>query len=204
MDAIGICNMALSQLKARGILSFDDNTEEAYQCRRMYDFCREALLRQCPWTFARRIAPLALTAHTNPLWGFLYAYPADCVFIRRVFGKEGSAAGFGECPGGGQGGRDWDVFSVSEAEKVIGTNVSAALLDYTHDVKDAEKFPPDFVTALYYYLAAELSMSLAADANLKQLNFQLMQNALREGMKQNGNESKERLERRSAVLEARL
>ncbi|MDR3349759.1 MAG: hypothetical protein LBO03_09250 [Acidaminococcales bacterium] len=184
-------------------MSFDDNTEEAYQCRRMYDFCREALLRQCPWAFARRIAPLALTNHTSPLWGFLYAYPADCVFVRRVFGGKGPAAVF-ESRQEGSMGRGWDVFSVSEAEKVIAANIPAAHLDYTHDVKDAGLFPPDFVAALYYYLAAELSMSLAADANLKQLNFQLMQSALREGMKQNGNESKGWLERRSAVLEARL
>jgi hypothetical protein len=200
MDAIGICNMALSQLKARSILSFDDNTEEAYQCRRMYDFCREALLRQCPWSFARRVVPLALTAHKSPLWRFLYAYPAGCLFVRRVFG----AGEFKDCQAAGHGGREWDVFGVSEAQKVIASNVPAAHLDYTHDVKDAENFPPDFVSALYYYLAAEMSMSLAADANLKQLNFRLMQNALQEGMKENGNESKERLERRSAVLEARL
>jgi hypothetical protein len=204
MDAIGICNMALSQLKASGILSFDDNTEEAYQCARMYDFCREALLRRLPWSFARRVAPLALTAHKSPLWEFLYRYPADCLFVRRVFNAERPERTRWGYQQGRQTMKAWDVFGVSEAEKVIGANVSAAYLDYTSDVKNAENFPPDFITALYYYLASELALSLASDANLKQLNFNLMQNALIDSARQNGNESKERFRPAANILKARL
>jgi hypothetical protein len=204
MDAIAICNMALNQLKANNILSFDDNTEEAYQCRRMYDFCREAILRKLPWGFARRVAPLSLTAHESPLWGFLYKYPADCLFVRRLFGKGAPRRAGWEYIDDKQTMRTHEVFSVPEAGKAIGSNVAQAYIDYTFDARDADGFPPDFVSALYYSLASELALALSADASLKQLNFQLMQQALREGARQNGNENRDRFRPARSILEARL
>jgi hypothetical protein len=203
MDAIDICNMALNQLKARNILSFEENTEEAYQCRRLYHFARGFLLRQQPWGFARRLAPLALTVYESPLWRFLYAYPLDCLYIRRLFSaRRPDRTDYGRQ--GREVEKAWEVFSVSEAEKVIGANLKEAYLDYTYDIKNAALFPPDFVTALYYYLASELAVALSADANLKQLNFQLMQNALRESAKNNYNEAKDRYRPSGSILEARL
>jgi hypothetical protein len=202
MDAIGVCNLALNQLKCRNILSFEDNTEEAYQCRRLYAPAREFVLRQQPWGFARRVARLALTDYVNPLWRYFYAWPADCLKVRRLFGAD-CPAREAFYPVSRETSRAWEVFSASEAEKVIGANLAAAWLDYTYDAKNAEVFPPDFVAALYYYLAAELAMALSADASLKQLNFQLMQNALREAARQNQNEGKGRFCPVDSVLEAR-
>lgn len=203
MDAIGICNLALNQLKSRNILSFEENTEEAYQCRRLYNPAREFVLRQQPWSFARRVAPLALTGYTNPLWRYFYAFPTDCLLVRRLFSADCPARET-PYPVGRETSRAFDVFSASEAERVIGANIAAAWLDYTCDVKNADVFPPDFTAALYYYLAAELAMALSADANLKQLNFQLMQNALAAAAKHNQNESKDRFRPVDSILEARL
>jgi hypothetical protein len=188
---VDISNMALNQLKAKNILSLEENTEEAYQARRMYDVARRALLRKLPWGFARRIKPLAPLADRvqGTLWREFYAYPDDCLMVRRLFGE------------GGEGG--YEVFSLSSAVSVLATDVAGAYLDYTYDLRDTGRFPPDFALCLSYFLAFLLAPALSADESAETRCHALYQAALGEAARAGFNEAREVLAADSDILRAR-
>lgn len=101
---IEIVNQALGTISARAkIASMDEHSTEAEAAKLYYADTRDALLRACPWNFARRVDYLTLFRAApgtpeNPspspgYWtpnmpppGFLYSYyyPADCVKFRSV------------------------------------------------------------------------------------------------------------------------
>jgi hypothetical protein len=58
-----IANLALDLIGAKQITSITaDSVKEDQVCNRWYDRCRDRLLRKFPWTFAREVRPLVLSA----------------------------------------------------------------------------------------------------------------------------------------------
>lgn len=80
---VSICNAALSLIGDRNIASFDENTVLAERCRNIYDQQRRAVLRDHPWSCAKKRAVLAPTS-THPSFGFAHAFPLPRDFLRII------------------------------------------------------------------------------------------------------------------------
>lgn len=89
---VDICKRALVKLGADTITSLGEDKREARACNRVYDTCRDALLRAHPWNFA--IARTNLAADpTAPDWGYDYKFqlPSDCLKLLEVREDDGAA-----------------------------------------------------------------------------------------------------------------
>lgn len=165
MDGIiKICNMALSLAGVtKRINSLEDSTVEAQQCAIYYDLSRDGLLQEHAWRFATKHAPLSLTDEKHPGWECVYAYPADCIRLLRVF-----------CEGSGFDGQEWlrtsyepqrprlfELYSMKSGRTVL-TNMEQAYAEYVSRATDPLQYPSLFSEALAYRLAMELVVPLAA------------------------------------------
>lgn len=166
-----ICNLALSALSCKNILSMDEGTAEAQQCKIYYEHTRRRLLRMFSWGFAQRETKLALLVDTVPGYRYLYAYPAECFLVSYVY-EEGCARGKEERP------RDYRVIAASGNRRVIATNVENAWAEYTADIKDPDMMSDEFIEAFFHFLASAMAMPLTGNANFQQTNYQLGQMAL--------------------------
>ena len=79
-----ICNMALSHIAVGGIISMDESSEAAKQCKIHYEHTRRRMLGMYNWNFAARETKLALLDKTVPGFAYVYAYPEECLKIYYV------------------------------------------------------------------------------------------------------------------------
>jgi hypothetical protein len=152
---VQICNFALSNCRdARYIEARDEQTEQAIQCDLWYDDTRDELLRRADWGFARKRLALVPSGDPPAEWVYRYALPADCIMPRgiedgvrvRTFDQSLKYAIEGDGTGHG---------------KVILMDVTDAVLIYTMRVADVAIYPPEFVKALSWELAACIALPLA-------------------------------------------
>ena len=78
-----ICNHALSLIGDQNIASFDENTARAERCRNIYDQVRKSILRDHPWSCAKKRTILAPVT-TYPAFGYKHAFPLPRDYIRIV------------------------------------------------------------------------------------------------------------------------
>ena len=154
---IDICNLALLRLGTRSsVASFSEGSVEANACARVYGLLRDMLLSSHPWSFATRRVELADLGQPPPQWQYRYAYPSDCLHIRQLHDP--------------RGGRNVPVFLIASdlddlgnPIKVVLCNLPAAQMTYTVRMEAVEMFPPHFVEALAWMIAAELANALTGD-----------------------------------------
>ena len=77
-SALTICSDALLLLGAAPISSFNQGTDEATVCDRLYPDVRDSTLQMYPWTFSFKKVQLARTTNT-PVneWKYEYQLPSD-------------------------------------------------------------------------------------------------------------------------------
>jgi hypothetical protein len=84
---VQICNMALSRLGARSIVSLDEGTNEANLCNTLFDDIAERVMVQGSWTTTIKRVGLPRTVNT-PSFGYGYEYqlPVDpkCLKVLNV------------------------------------------------------------------------------------------------------------------------
>ncbi len=148
-----IVNLALANLSREPIQSLSEPNPEAFQIRVHWETALASVLRDHPWGFAMRRKKLAPLAEAPVGFARAYAYPEDCIQARRTL----PAAAF-------EVGR-----SADGAVKAILTDVPEAALEYTTNRVPCEEFDPQFVTALAWRLAAELSLAIHADPQSHQI-----------------------------------
>lgn len=154
---VGICNMALNSMGIGRVISkLTDATEEARACRRFYEHARDELLRGYPWNWAAGVSQLAARNGSDPFGACVYAYPAGALRICRVFSPDAPSAR-----------PNWHIRRASGGGKVIVTHVVPAWAEYTSRVTDPAEFPPLFVDALVWLLAAKLTLSLKGDGETR-------------------------------------
>lgn len=78
-----ICNFALSMIGDANITSFDENTARAERCRSLYDQVRKSILRDHPWSSAKKRVILSPVT-TYPVFGYSHAFPLPRDFIRII------------------------------------------------------------------------------------------------------------------------
>ena len=175
-----ICNMALAHLGQEPISSLKQEDEKARRCDLFYEPVKREVLRTHNCGFAASVSALSLvTQKPQEQWPYWYAYPQDCLFVRKVFGtgKEAFAVSFKE------------IYQNDIHMRLILTGIAQAQLEYTKDVKDESLFDPAFVKALSLALAADLAITLTGDGALAQRILQKYALALEEARRCNMTEN---------------
>lgn len=155
ISIVQICNLALAHIGQRPILALTDNSNEARKCLLYYDLAKDSVLRAHNWNFAKSIEPLALISEEQiPGWDFLYARPANCLFVRRVFNESNVKESLPS---------EFMQFKTPLNKKAIATNVDSAYAEFTRKITDPTDFDPVFIEALSFKLASLLSKTLTGD-----------------------------------------
>lgn len=81
-----ICNMALQRLGAQRINDITDDNPRAKRLRDIYDICRDSVLAQGQWTFAKKRSVLAATGSTPAFeWTQTFTLPTDYITASKEY-----------------------------------------------------------------------------------------------------------------------
>ena len=189
-----ICNMALAHIGAGKIASLDDNNEKTRVLNLYYEGAVKAVLRVFPWGFARTMCKPAQSTESIPGATYMYAYPPDCVNVRRIFTDGMGADSDYKLP--------YSIFSW-EGVKYIGCEYSDIYLDYTAYVDIPDTYDPTFSEALSFKLAATCSPSLTGNAQKSQEMLQMYQLTLDSAKHTSAVENYKEVKFPSSYLDAR-
>jgi hypothetical protein len=147
-----IGNLALAHLGEDGtITSFNppDGSVQAEHCARFYPIARDMCLEAHAWNFAQRTVQLTETLDAVNDYSFVYALPADCLKVLRVFPDDWrrDLTGIDE----------FEVETDANGQKILMCDLESPFLLYTRQIDDTSKFSPSFVVALSYLLASMLA-----------------------------------------------
>ena len=167
-DQVDICNMALAYCKAKSII----NINEHDYCLLFYETARKFLLENNPWKFAGVVEALQLHTVEPQQWVYSYAYPSNCLKIRRLLPNVFINSGNGnnvlyrneyfnipsnlvndyKVP--------YETALNDDDGQAIWTNEPEAYISYTTDQTDTSKFSNSFVLAFSYYLASLIAIPI--------------------------------------------
>ncbi|MCD8351439.1 MAG: hypothetical protein LUC93_12600 [Planctomycetaceae bacterium] len=152
-----IINLALANLSREPIQSLSEPNPEAFQLRVHWETALASVLRDHPWGFAMRRKPLAPFQESPIGFAYAYGYPGDCIQARRVLPCRGGSARNGPA-------YPFEIGrSLDGRHRAILTDLPDAALEYTTIQVPCEEFDPQFVGALAWRLAAEISLAVHAD-----------------------------------------
>ena len=194
ISKIAICNLALAQLGQAPIASLEQDDEKARRLKLFYDPVRDEVLRTHNWAFAGAEEPLAPVETVTPLPGkILYKYPAQALFVRRVF-----------CPEQGRQALPFrEYFRADLHCRVLETAASQAYAEYTRRVLDENLFDPAFVKSFSLALACDLAVALTGDSALASQLLEKYTLSLDEARRSNMTENFTRAQDSSAFTEVR-
>lgn len=150
--AVALCNEALLMLGDTTITSFDDQSDLAESCARLYTTTVAGLLAEHPWRFTLGKVRLARLAEP-PLneWTHAHALPADRLTIREI-----SASG-------AVGARPLHAYEIFEGR--VFSDQADLWCDYQRNV-DPANWPPVFRALARHALAADLAVPVTGSASL--------------------------------------
>lgn len=188
---VELCNMALSNIRAGSINSFNEASLQAQQCKLKYPFLRDMLLRDVPWNFAHKVDALALLTDDLFNWAYAYQYPSDCLYINKLILSFETFGSAGEIytP-------DLDRQVKYEIQNVDGNRVIAAnepglRVSYRMRVIDPNLFDTLFIQTFVQLLTSELAIPIVGAEVGRQFRsdaFQIYKSYLEEATATNGNE----------------
>ena len=150
---IKICSRASLLIGGDAIQSFSDGTAEASVCDAMYEDMARSALTNSRWRFAtNQVQLVRLAAAPTGRWSAAYQLPSDMIMLSAVTINDFAI--------------EYDVYG----SKVFCNQPEGAQLiaDYIFR-PDESLWPPYFVTAVEYMMAAVLAVSVARDAQLASL-----------------------------------
>lgn len=209
MNVTDVCNMALSYLGKGRIASLDEQTEQARQCKLFFEYTKQRLLREYTWGFSKRILKLAELDTINPFYECVYAYPNNCVAIKRIFNcddvkeADGSIRKVANLGSIADEREVFEIFMVSDNIRGIATNVANAWCEYTYDVVDMNVCSSDFIEALTHMLAYEMALALTGNMQLKNSEYQQAMSVLDRAKYTSATEGHKKVERPAGYFEAR-
>lgn len=160
---VEIWNLALTFAGARArIESVSETNSEANYCRALHQNCVDSLLNAHDWGFASKYSTLALVGDETgrPDYDYEYTYPTDCMHIRELLSTDSSQIEYGNV----EFGENLNYFELgmnyNDTGLSIFTDIQYAALRYTKRITDCTIFPPFFVTALAYTIAAQIAVAL--------------------------------------------
>lgn len=144
---VGIVNLALIRGKATTISAMTDNSVAARTASAVWDYVRDEVLASFAWNFAKVTALLAQDTTTPDDYDYRYAKPASCLKIVSV--KQGGVPIVYEERG------DYIYTDVDNTDTDI-------IMVYITVISDYAKWPPMYINAFAFRLAAELGAKLEA------------------------------------------
>lgn len=142
--AIKVCSDALLLLGAKAISSFNEGTDSANICDRLYPDLKRSTIESHNWTFAYKKVQLARTVNT-PVNEYKYEYqlPSDRLGLpRRVYDTTAIGAGIVF---------DWTI----QGDKLL-TNNQTIVIDYKFLPSESD-MPTYFIQLLKYMMAWHLA-----------------------------------------------
>lgn len=176
-----IGNMALSRLGTRAtIADLTENSTEARQLNIWYETVRDELQSLVDWNFNRVSQALAASGSPPARWAASYAYPSDCLRMRRLdFGGAswvaGSPATGFEIASDGSG-----TFLYCNEDQVSAV--------YAQRVTDPARFTPGFTLAFVDCLAASVALAITQKADLAERLARRAQERIERAMADSANE----------------
>ena len=146
---VDICNLALVRLGQDTIAAMypTEQSTEARLATGLWTPVLRSALRSHPWNFALATAELTPTNDTPPDFTYEYQLPTDCVRALRLVNAT------------------YGTYKIRAEDKLV-TNQEDAVLEYVAMVTDTTKFDDQFIEALSYRLAADLSLPLTGNAQM--------------------------------------
>jgi len=143
-SALSICSDALILLGAAPISSFNEGTDEANTCDRLYPDVRDATLQMYPWSFSFKKVQLARTINT-PVneWTYEYTLPSDRIGPPRAV--------FNSTSVGARPMTRWEIYG----DKIL-TDETTIVIDYQYSVSESV-MPVYFIQLLKYQMAWHLA-----------------------------------------------
>jgi hypothetical protein len=163
-----ICNEAISDLPAHPITSIDDGSKEAEECDRHLNGVVSDLIGEHDWGHVRRRVALAEVSNDRPdEWAYAYAFPDEMVSpIRLIRGASSSSpSDFVVTPI-----LYWPTLAAglihipyTLANGIFYTNLGGAVLEYSTDAVEPNKWPPLFAQAVIRTLAFRIYRPLLGE-----------------------------------------
>ncbi len=152
-----ICNLALAYLGQAPIASPEQDNEQARWLNLFYNPVRDEVLRTHDWAFAATEKPLNLLENASQAHGeYVYKYPADALFIRRVYSAADphTPVVFTE------------RFDTRHRMRVLCTAIAQAHVRYTRRITDETLYDAAFVKCFALALACDTALALTGDVDL--------------------------------------
>lgn len=191
ISKITVCNLALAQLGQAPISSLDQDDEKARRLNLFYEPVRDEVLRTHNWAFAGAEEPLVLIEEVHGK--FLYKYPAEALFVRRVFDPNSGRKAL----------KFREFFRTDLYCRVLETSSSQAYAEYTRRILDENLFDPAFVKSFSLALACDLAIALTGDSSLASQLLQKYTLSLDEARRSNMTENFSRAAQNDAFTEVR-
>lgn len=218
---IAVVNKALIFLGVDTIVTLNDDSEAAQKINSVYAGVLDAVLRSHWWKFATFVDNGALLANeTTPGWEYLYAYPSQCLMVRRIFDPtfvDPSIFGVGFVQFTFDGDfvafydlykdllyRFKEVISPITFTKSLASHVTGAAIEYTYRVTDANMWDQYFRDAISYNLAAMVARTLTGNTDLAAQAMQLFNGIVSEAKRLDSQEDRNTHQRMSSYQRARM
>lgn len=157
-SVVEIYNMALGGIGVtQQVASATEASTEAAACTLFYATCRDRVLRDFDWAFARQYSTLGLVAEDpNTDWAYAYRYPSAAISIRGIVGTTRTST----AP------RIPYTLGSDSSGKLIYTDSAEAVARMTVRITDTELFDALFVSALAGLLGSKIAPPLARGPKL--------------------------------------
>jgi hypothetical protein len=162
ISEVTISNMALSRIGvSQRIASMTELSAEAGACNLWYELCRDYVLEDFDWSFARkRVALTLLSPQDPPLpWGYEFSWPADCIAAREIDPGVQIKRAVDRIP--------FEVVMRDATSRKILTTIQDPTLIYTARVTNPTMFSAVFADAVSLRMAAELAMGIAKSPTMR-------------------------------------
>ena len=159
---VGIYNRTLTKLGSQPVTSTSDESEQCRILNRIYEYVRDAELRDNNWNFAIKRASLAADG-TAPAWGYdtRYALPSDCIRLIEIDGFTGLNEPLGSY---GPGHADFHI----EGGYIMCDETGEIDIRYVCKETDTSKYDTLFVEAIASKMAFEACEALTNNAGKKE------------------------------------
>ncbi|MCD7895717.1 MAG: hypothetical protein LUG50_03460 [Planctomycetaceae bacterium] len=169
VSRVDLYNLALGNIKiGRKVGSLDDETAREFMLPQNYDGALATLMSMYDWSFATvsttlaRVADAPVVKTATAAWNYGWAYPSDCVRILEV----------GTVTGHSGDGNAWQFEYTEEWPWTVENRLSSRILRTAHgnacarylsDAVPPTDWPPAFVLAFTWILAANITRAVNAD-----------------------------------------
>ena len=144
---VSICSDALILLGAKPISSFNDGTDEANACDRLYSDVRDSTLMMYPWSLSyKKIQLSRLITTPTTEWAYEYQLPGDRLGNPRAVYTTNSRNAYPL--------KEWEI----QGDKLL-TNELTIYIDYPYQTPEFA-MPQYFVQLLKYMMAWHLAYTI--------------------------------------------